>query len=102
MSQREVLEILLAKTNNQATLAEMVKDYNYIHFPRNYRFHQYPQQVVRKTMQHDIAKLLRDRMITKQIVKTTYERKIIFTLTEYGKIQVGKDRLHAVQLLHNL
>jgi hypothetical protein len=95
MSQSEVLRILL-RLGGRATIDELADEYNIEHFPRNHNFCELPIFLVKKTMSHDITKLLRDHMIHKEKIKRPVgylanglnKPLIVYTLTSYGKSQL--------------
>ena len=97
MSQSEVLKIL-QRLGGSATIDELAYHYNIEHFPRNPDYCDIPIVTVKKTMSHDITKLLRDHMITRTRVKkpraqyqNTYNKQptIKYFLTEFGKHQLS-------------
>jgi len=94
MSQSEIIRILLRR-GGSITISELALEYNAEHFPQNHNFHQQSLVTIKKTMQHDVSKLLRDRIITKTIKKGLENRDSItnrstiqYTLTTYGQKQL--------------
>ena len=95
MSQSEIIRILLRRGGGSITISELAVEYNKEHFPQNHNFQQQNIVTIKKTMQHDVSKLLRDRIITKTIKKglenrdsVTNRATIRYTLTQYGQKQL--------------
>jgi hypothetical protein len=79
------------KLNGNATLADLTEEYNKMHFPRNKNYKELAVKDVRKTMQGDIAKLIRDRTVERIIIRQNKQNvygsnRIVtyYKLTEYG------------------
>jgi hypothetical protein len=83
------------KLNGNATLADLTEEYNKMHFPRNKNYKELAVKDVRKTMQGDIAKLIRDRTVERIIIRPSTKHTnichgssnrliTIYKLTEYG------------------
>lgn len=95
MSQSEILRILQRRGGGSITITELALEYNAEHFPQNHNFQQQNLVTIKKTMQHDVAKLLRDRIIIKTKTKglehrdlSTNRPTITYTLTTYGQKQL--------------
>jgi hypothetical protein len=108
MSQKEVL-ICLMNLGGKATIADLADEYNRIHFPNNIEYRQLKVKDVKKTMQSDTSKLIRDRMIRRLVTKPfpkdphIINRIIVwYEITEYGWKIIDADRLQKVQQVHNL
>jgi hypothetical protein len=93
----------------KATIADLANEYNRIHFPNNVDYKQLKVKDVKKTMQSDTSKLIRDRMIQRFVTKPyprdpySINRIIVwYEITEYGWKMIDADRLQEVQPLHNL
>lgn len=90
MSQDEVLRCLM-NLGGSATLNQLTDEYNRIHFPRNTEYKQLTILEVKKTLQGDTAKLLRDRLIHREYRKPTkrdpykqFRKFGFYTITTYG------------------
>jgi hypothetical protein len=78
---------------------DLAEEYNRMHFPRNINFRELDPNTVKKTLQGDLSKLLRDRLITrtrkypqeKKIIKYNkpYRKYAYYSLTEEGKKYVN-------------
>lgn len=68
MSQNEVIECLL-RLGGSAKLDDLTHEYNKLHFPRNTDYKYLDINTVKKTQQGDLAKLLRDRLISREYIK---------------------------------
>jgi hypothetical protein len=68
MSQDEVLRCLVL-LGGSGSHAELADTYNRMHFPRNTEYKLLTITEVKKTLQGDMAKLLRDRMISREYRK---------------------------------
>jgi hypothetical protein len=108
MSQKEVL-ICLMNLGGKATIADLADEYNRIHFPNNIEYRQLKVKDVKKTMQSDTSKLIRDRMIQRSVTKPfpkdphIINRIIVwYEITEYGYKIIDADRLQEIQQVHNL
>ena len=106
MSQTEVLRCLINLGGN-ATINELCEAYNKMHFPRNTDYSLLEKNEVKKTMQGDTAKLLRDRMIirivSKPVKRDPYKiNRIIvsYRITEYGWKLAHAYQLQTSQPLH--
>ena len=70
---------------------ELADTYNKMHFPRNTDYKMLTVSEVKKTLQGDMAKLLRDRMIAREYRKPSkrdpykqFRKFGYYTITEYG------------------
>ena len=100
MSQSEILTILskFKRIAGGITIDELAHEYNLLHFPTNHNYCNVSKVVVKKTMAHDIARLLRDRIITRTRIYRPHNKPLIkYELTEFGKY-----RLSTIQPLYNL
>jgi hypothetical protein len=106
VSQTEVLRCLINLGGN-ATINELCDAYNQMHFPRNTEYSLLSKIEVKKTMQGDTAKLLRDRMIIRIVSKPVKRNPYIvnriivsYRITEYGWKLAHAYKLLASQPLH--
>ena len=90
MSQDEVLRCL-AQLGGSGSHNELADVYNRMHFPRNTDYRMLTINEVKKTLQGDTAKLLRDRLIAREyrrpLKRDAYKphRKFgFYTITNYG------------------
>jgi hypothetical protein len=90
MSQDEVLRCLVL-LGGSGSHGELADTYNKMHFPRNTDYKLLTLNEVKKTLQGDMAKLLRDRMISREYRKPTkrdpytqYRKFGFYTITTYG------------------
>jgi hypothetical protein len=90
LSQDEVLRclVLMGGSGSHSELADV---YNKMHFPRNTDYKILTLNEVKKTLQGDMAKLLRDRMISREYRKPTkrdpykqFRKFGFYKITEYG------------------
>ena len=97
MSQIEVLKCLI-NLGGSADYETLLREYNKIHFQNNDNFKTIPRKDVKKTMQGDTAKLVRDRVITKTIKQLRNpsgvkifptQLEVTFKITKYG-IEVAR------------
>ena len=90
MSQDEVLRCLVM-LGGSGSYAELVDVYNHMHFPRNTDYKMLTLNEVKKTLQGDTAKLLRDKMITREYRRPPkrdpyrqYRQFAFYQITTYG------------------
>src|SRR5688500_7716804 len=78
------------RLGGNATITDLTNEYNKIHFPRNINYKDLNVKDVRKTMQGDVSKLIRDKMIKRVITRPPTRlppnNRLIttFHITEYG------------------
>ena len=99
MSQDEVLRCLV-NLGGSATLDELSDEYNNMHFPRNVGYKDLNVNEVKKTLQGDTAKLLRDRLIHREYRKPSrrdpyrqFRKYGFFTITEYGYHYINRYKI---------
>ena|SRR5688572_2456527 len=101
------------KLGGHATISELTDEYNKLHFPRNTNYKDLSTKEVRKTMQGDVSKLIRDRTIQRIIIRpklspanystATLPRLVTtFKITEYGWKVIDGYRLSQVQQVSRL
>ena len=90
MSQVEVLRCLYL-LGGSGTMQQLTDTYNQMHFPRNTNYKILTIHEVKKTLQGDTAKLLRDRMITREYripskrdLYKQHRKFAYYTITPYG------------------
>ena len=91
ISQSEVLTVLY-NLGGSGWHDDITDSYNKIHFPRNIEYRQLSNLVVKKTMQGDLAKLLKRGLITriyrkpskKRLHRKTHRIEGYYSLTEAG------------------
>lgn len=90
MSQDEALRCLVI-LGGSAKLDDLADEYNKMHFPRNEGYKYLSINDTKKTMQGDLAKLLRDRLIIREYRKPTKRDAYIqsrkfgfYTITDLG------------------
>ena len=109
MSQNEIL-VCLMKLGGYAEMPALVEEYNKLHFPRNKGYKFQTIKEVKKTMQGDTSKLIRDNMIEriitrpKDIPRSEYisRPRLItsFRITEYGWNIINDYKLSPIQQVH--
>jgi len=91
LSQDEVLRCLVI-LGGSGSHTELADTYNKMHFPRNTEYKTLTLNEVKKTLQGDMAKLLRDKLIAREYRKPTrrdpyssqYRKFGYYTITYYG------------------
>src|SRR5215216_952287 len=109
MSQNEIL-VCLMKLGGYAEMPALVEEYNKLHFPRNIGYKFQTIKEVKKTMQGDTSKLIRDNMIERIITRPTNiarseyisRPRLItsFRITEYGWNIIYDYKLSPIQQVH--
>jgi len=93
----------------KAIIKDLADEYNRIHFRTNEGYKRLPIKDVKKTMQSDTAKLVRDRMI-KRIVTKPFPRDsyginriiVSYEITPYGWEIISAYKLQITQQVHRL
>ena len=99
LSQAEVLRCLML-LGGSGSHAELTELYNHMHFPRNTNYKMLTLNEVKKTLQGDTAKLLRDRMITREYripskrdLYKQHRKYAHYTITKYGHKYINTYRI---------
>jgi CRISPR/Cas system-associated protein Cas10 (large subunit of type III CRISPR-Cas system) len=81
----------LVNLGGSATSDHLTDEYNRIHFPRNVGYKELNISETKKTLQGDTAKLLRDRLISREYRKPNkrdpykpFRKYGFYQITEYG------------------
>lgn len=106
--------LCLLELGGAAALDDLTDKYNKMHFPRNVNYTYLSTNDVKKTQQGDIAKLLRDNLISRVYkkpkerdpydtdTKKQFRKYGYYTITTLGYKYIVDHRLHTLQQMQRM